>query len=513
MDSNSPDLIPVNEFDCVVVGSGNAGCCAAFSATEAGCKKVLVVDVCPPEWAGGNGYFTSGAFRTTHGGLQDLLFVVNKMSEEQVGSIDIDCYTRDDFLKDILGHSNGKPDPVLTELVDASRDTLSWLATSVGLPFQVSIDQPASASQRHKVPGATVLRTEDGGRGLIAAHLRALDKAKVDVWFNCPATGIIMEDGAVRGIVVERDGKEIRLRAPAVVLAAGSFESNPILREKYLGSGWERAMVRGTPYNQGAAFALAATVGARQAGNWAGCHTTCWNANAPSAGQRSLTNQSTRLGYPLGIMVNSKGKRFVDCGEDYGKKTYSKFGRAILGQPGGFAFQVFDSKVIGLLPQEEYGASKNILADRLEDLADAMLLVGLDSKEEFIQTVNQFNAAVKDRQVENPELAWNPAVKDGLSTDSSLSVPKSNWALTIDQPPFMAVKVACGVTFTFGGVAIEPETAGVISDASSLPIPGLFCTGEMVGLFRENHPSGSGLMAGAVFGRKAGRAAAKLVAK
>lgn len=67
------------------------------------------------------------------------------------------------------------------------------------------------------------------------------------------------------------------------------------------------------------------------------------------------------------------------------------------------------------------------------------------------------------------------------------------------------------MTFTFGGISIDPETAGVISEKTSKVIPGLFCTGEMVGLFHENYPGGSGLMAGAVFGRKAGQAAARLM--
>jgi succinate dehydrogenase/fumarate reductase flavoprotein subunit len=74
----------------------------------------------------------------------------------------------------------------------------------------------------------------------------------------------------------------------------------------------------------------------------------------------------------------------------------------------------------------------------------------------------------------------------------------------------MAVKVGCGVTFTFGGLAVDPKTAGVIS-VSGKVIPGIFAAGEMVGgLFYENYPGGSGLTSGAVFGRKAGFNAARL---
>jgi len=214
-------------------------------------------------------------------------------------------------------------------------------------------------------------------------------------------------------------------------------------------------------------------------------------------------------------MVNSAGKRFVDEGEDYRNYTYAKFGRAIQNQPGSYVFQVWDSKTIGLLRKEEYGDGivKKIFADSIEDLAEKLATNGLEAKEEFVQTVIEFNEAVKSYQAENLDSTWNPAVKDGMSTQSSnkqLSLPKSNWALTIDQPPFMAVKVACGITFTFGGLSIDPETAGVISEQTS-NIPGLFCTSEMVGLFHGNYPGGSGLMAGAVFGRRAGQAAAKLM--
>lgn len=215
-------------------------------------------------------------------------------------------------------------------------------------------------------------------------------------------------------------------------------------------------------------------------------------------------------------MVNSNGDRFVDEGEDFRNYTYAKFGRAILLQPGGYAFQLWDSKAIARLRSEEYGDGivEKFIADDLEGLADQLWKKGLEDKEQFLMTLSRFNEAVRLHQKEHPDLSFDPAVKDGLSTQSSeLDVlpPKSNWAQTIDQPPFMAVKVTCGITFTFGGLSIDPNTAGVVHDITGRPIQGLFCTGEMVGgLFYNNYPGGSGLTAGAVFGRKAGYGAAQL---
>lgn len=212
-------------------------------------------------------------------------------------------------------------------------------------------------------------------------------------------------------------------------------------------------------------------------------------------------------------MLNSQGQRFVDEGEDFRNYTYAKFGRAIIHQPGGVAFQVWDSRVVNWLRKEEYADDivRKIWARTLDELANCLASEGLENKTQFVATIKEYNAAVLGFAAENPFKSWDPAIKDGLST-AHLAIPKSNWALPIEQPPYLAVKVTCGVTFTFGGLAIDPNTAGVISEVTAKPIKGLFCTGELVGgLFYGNYPGGSGLTAGAVFGRKAGEEAAKRV--
>jgi len=252
-------------------------------------------------------------------------------------------------------------------------------------------------------------------------------------------------------------------------------------------------------------------------GDWEGCHSTCWDANADAnQGHRGLTNQLTKCGYPLGIMVNAKGERFVDEGEDFRNYTYAKFGRAILSQPGGFAFQIWDSKVTATLRQEEYGDGvvEKIYNGTIQGLAASLVELGLEplAKDRLVATIQDFNKAVVAYHVRNPASSWNPAIKDNKGT-TDLALPKSNWALAIDEAPFMAVKVACGITFTFGGVAVDPMTAGVMDERGN-QISGLFATGEMVGgLFYGNYPGGSGLTAGAVFGRKAGKSAARRAAE
>ncbi|KAJ5399569.1 hypothetical protein N7465_010058 [Penicillium sp. CMV-2018d] len=432
--------------DILVIGSGNAGLSAALSAAQTNpTLKVTVIDKSPISWAGGNTYFTAGAFRTVHNGLPDLL-------------------------------------------------PLFW--------------------------GGLALKTQDGGKGLVEDELRAVKKAGVDVFFDTAATTLLTDptSGAVIGVeVVNNDcagvHKKITIAVGAVVLAAGGFEANPQLRAQWLGPGWDCARVRGTPYNTGEMLRIAQRdVSAKTAGDWSGCHSVAWDADAPAdSGDREVSNEFTKSGYPLGIMVNRDGERFVDEGFDMRNYTYAMIGRRVLQQPGQVAFQVWDARTVAWLREEEYRGEvvRRIEGASLEELAEKCAEVGLVDPGRFVESVKEYNASVEDG---DGQKRWDPAVKDGLAT-KGLAVPKSNWALTIDKAPFLAVKVTAGITFTFGGLAVNPETAAVISETND-EVPGLYCVGEMLGgIFYDNYPGGSGLTSGTVFGRRAGRAAAERAGK
>jgi len=199
-------------------------------------------------------------------------------------------------------------------------------------------------------------------------------------------------------------------------------------------------------------------------------------------------------------MVNAKGQRFVDEGADFRNYTYAKYGRAILEQPGQFAWQIFDSKVKHLL-RDEYRIRQitKVTANTIEELAAK--LEGVDPTG-FLETISNYNIAVQTA------MTFDPNVKDGRGTQG-LTVPKSNWANTIDEGPFEAYGVTCGITFTFGGLRVNSH-ANVL-DVDLNPISGLYAAGELVGdLFYFNYPGGTGLMAGAVFGKIAGAAAAAI---
>ena len=132
------------------------------------------------------------------------------------------------------------------------------------------------------------------------------------------------------------------------------------------------------------------------------------------------------------------------------------------------------------------------------NLANSVTL-GIWTADALEATVGEFNAACIPGD-------FNPSVLDGVTT-VGLSPNKTNWALPISEPPFEAYVTTTGVTFTFGGLKIDDR--GAVIDTTDRAIPGLFAAGELVGgLFYQNYPGGSGLMAGTVFGKLAGESAA-----
>ena len=288
------------------------------------------------------------------------------------------------------------------------------------------------------------------------------------------------------------------LRAGAVVLACGGFESNPEMRARYLGPNWDLAKVRGTKYNTGIGHRMAIDIGAAVAGHWSGAHAVQWDMNAPPYGDLSVGDRFQKHNYPFGVLVNARGERFLDEGLDFHSYTYAKYGHEVMKQPGLFAWQIFDAKIVHLL-REEYRIARitKEQANTLEELAPK--LTGVDTAA-VLDTLRQYNAAPR------PDVPFNPNVHDGLRT-MGLSIDKTNWAQVLDTPPFHAYGVTAGVTFTFGG--LKTTTSAEVEDTSGVPIPGLYAAGEILGgLYFHNYGSGTGLVAGVVFGRIAGKQAA-----
>lgn len=490
--------MPSQNFDVVVVGGGNAALCAALAASEKG-AKVALFERASEEKRGGNSHFTGGGFRMVHHGADDIKRIVPDLSEAEIARSDFGEYSAEDYLDDLGRITQYYIDPDLAEtLVNSSTDTVHWLMGR-GVKFLPNYGRQAYNHEgRFKFFGGVVIYANGGGAGLVESEYKAAAKHGVTIHYGARATALLRGGKGVEGIRVLIDGTEKEFGAKAVVLGCGGFEANREWRTRYLGPGWDMAKVRGTRYNTGDGIRMALEIGAQSYGQWSGCHAVAWERYAKDFGDVDGQHSAGyRHSYPFGIMVNGNGERFVDEGADFRNYTYAKYGRVVLAQPGGYAWQVFDSQTLYLL-RDEYkmrGATK-VRADTLEELVKRMQDVNPSN---FLNTIQKYNAAVKR------DVIFDPNVKDGKAT-VGLAVNKTNWANTIEKGPFEAYSVGCGITFTFGGLKID--TTGHVLDVDDAPVPGLFAAGELVGgLFYFNYPGSAGLMAGSVFGRIAGRGA------
>ena len=479
----------------VVIGGGNAALNAAIAAAESDADVVLL-ERAPFALRGGNSRFTAGAMRTVYGGVEDLRRLMPELTEDEITRTDFGSYSRERFYDDMGRVTQYRADPDLTErLIDSSFETLLWMHGRGVRFLPLYGRQSFEVDGQVRFWGGLTVEAWGGGPGLVDSLTTIARKAGVDVRYGARATAL---QATNKGFAV-RVGDE-SLNADAVVLACGGFESNPAWRTRYLGPGWDLAKVRGTRFNTGDGIRMAIDVGAATRGNWSGCHAVAWDMNAPEFGDLDVGDNFQKHSYPFGILVNREGRRFVDEGADFRNYTYARYGREVLNQPGQCAWQIFDAKVAHLL-RDEYRIRQitKATADSIDELATK--LEGVDGNA-LVAEIQRYNAAV------DTETPFEPTVKDGRGTNG-LTVPKSNWANRLDTPPFMAYGVTCGITFTFGGLAVDADARVLGEDGE--PIPGLFAAGELVGgLFYFNYPGGSGLTSGAVFGRIAGTGAAKL---
>ena len=486
-----------NFYDVVVVGTGNAALSAALSASDNGAKKILVIEKASKKERGGNSRYTNGAFRFAYKGYSDLKKIIPTLKNSN--SVDYGKYTTADFMKDMQKVTNGKTDKNLSKILTGnSFETIHWLSKK-GLKFTpIEGRQSFVVDGKMKYWGGLTLEVDGQGETLVDSLLKIVEKHKIKIQYDTAAVDLVYEKNSVSGVEVMNKNKVEKIYAKSVVLACGGFESNPEMRTRYLGPGWDMAKVRGTKHNTGDGLNMAFKVGASAFGNWSGCHAVFHDLNGPEFSDLKISNKYRKISYPWGIVLNADGERFVDEGEDFRNFTYAKFGKEVIKQPNQLAWQIFDKKVRPMLYSEyDVKSATMVMANTLEELVKK--LTGVNSQK-ALDTIKEYNNSIND-------VKFNPTIKDGKST-AGLKINKTNWANKIDTSPFYAYGVTCGITFTFGGLRINDK--GQVLNKVMKPIKGLYAAGEMVGgIFYFNYPGGSGLTSGAVFGKLAGKFAAK----
>lgn len=491
----------MSDYNVIVVGAGNAALAAAVSARESGAERVLVLEKAPRGMRGGNTHWSGGVLRLAFDDPHELEPLVPEAAERYEDFYaGIEPYTREDYHGDLMRVTSGRTDPVLSRiLVDRSKDTVFWMNQTGRIKMEPATTLSAVRRDNKLVwARGLVVRAAHEGVGLSRSWFSTAVAMGIEVRYGAAAMSLLQDgSGRVCGVRLRDDDGMREVGGDSVVLGCGGFEANVQMRTQHIGPLVGGAKVRGTPHNQGDGLRMAMAINAMPWGQWSGCHATPISADWGDFAPREMTDRSNRLSYPHSVMLNRAGRRFVDEGEDGALFTYAKFGRAILAQPGGKAWQVFDQKVIHLL-EPRYATSKPVVSDTIEGLVAQL---DIDDAKQAVATIAAFNAAPR-----GPEGDYDPARKDGFST-RGLDLDKSNWALRLDEPPFHAYSATGGITFTFGGLRVNERTEVIGTDWR--PIPGLYACGEMIGgLFYDNYPAGTGLVSGATFGRIAGRFAA-----
>jgi len=235
--------------------------------------------------------------------------------------------------------------------------------------------------------------------------------------------------------------------------------------------------------------------GAKQVGDPRQCHAVAVDARAPKFDGGIVTRVDA---VPFGIVVNQKGERFYDEGEDFWPKRYAIWGRLIAEQPGQIGHAIIDSKPLGRFMPTVFPP---VVAGSIRELAVALGL-NPDSVE---GTVKKFNASVRPGK-------FDPSSLDDCRTEG-LTPPKSHWAVALDRPPFYAYSLRPGITFTYLGVGVDERARVLMADGS--PSANLFAAGEIMAgnIFGQGYLAGFGMTIGTVFGRIAGREAAMLAAR
>ena len=491
----------MTDFDVIVAGAGNAALAAANSAREHGADRVVVLEKAPEPERGGNTYFSGGLLRIAFGEPRALEPLLPDVEQRVPGFFDnVESYTEEDFLSDLRRVTSGRADPTLARLlVGNSYGTIRWMREVGGIPMEAAVSLAGiRVGNTVKFQKGAIVRARQEGVGLSRGWFARAEANGVAIRYRTGVIGLLRDRrGRISGVRARSPSGIEALSGRAVILACGGFEANAEWRARYLGAPWDHAKVRGTAHNQGDGLRVALEAGALPRGQWSGRHSTPISNEWPDFADRKRTDKSNRLSYPFGVMLNRAGRRFVDEGEDLGLYTYAKYGGEILRQPGALAWQIFDRKTTHLL-EPRYRTSTPITSDTLEGLVARL---DLDDRAQALRTLEAYNEAACGIA------GFDPTTADGLAA-TGIEPPKSNWALRVDEPPFVAYSATGGITFTFGGLAIDEQARVLGTDFR--PMPGLYTCGEMVGgLFHSNYPGGAGLVSGAVFGRIAGRSAAR----
>jgi tricarballylate dehydrogenase len=457
------------QYDVLVVGGGNAALCAAITARRAG-ASVLILESATKDFRGGNSRHT-----------RDIRYMHRAATEFVTGA-----YGEDEFRQDLLDVTGGATDERLARLTIRESETLAdWMAAN-GVRWQKPLRGTLHLARSN-------LFMLGGGKAMINAYYRTAAQLGVEVLYETEVQELEICHGEFVSALAGHNRACQRIRSKAIVLAAGGFEANIPWLKEYWGEAAENFIIRGTPNNQGRMLKEMLRYGAKAVGDPRGCHAVALDARAPKFDGGIVTRLDS---VPFGIVVNNEGQRFYDEGEDFWPKRYAIWGKLIAEQAGQIAYSIVDSKA---LPHFMPSVFPPVEAGSIDELAAALNL----DPAALVAAVDQFNDRVRAG-------SFDPAKLDDCRT-AGLQPPKSHWAVRIDTPPYYGYPLRPGITFTYLGLSVDEGARVIMHDGQSAR--NIFAAGEMMAgnILGKGYLAGFGLTIGSVFGRIAGREAARHV--
>ena len=463
-------------YDLVVVGAGLAGLTAATRAAELGLRCAVLEKGTAPDYLC-NTRLTGGFFHVCR---ENMLAPSAEMRAR------------------ILSATRGQTDSTLVDaLVGDSERTLRWLIQQ-GVRF-ISAG-PAGKRNNLLAPPAVRRPGLNNWKGRAGdVLLRTLEERLKQnggvLWRDMRATELLMREGGCNGVLATSNGIARRFESAAVVIADGGFQGDLEQVRRHLSPAPDRVMQRNAGTGCGDGARMAHAVGARLVG---------MNRFYGHLLHRNAMTSDRFWPYPTldflasgAIVVDGHGRRFVD--EGYGG-THIANAVAALADPLS-ATIVFDS-AIWEGPGRDYELPPNphvveaggapIQAPALRDLEVRLSL----PPDALRRTVTEYNERLAQ------------GAPDRLVPARSSHAFKP-WP--IEKPPFMAMPLCAGLTYTMGGIATDADGKALREDGT--PIPGLFAAGCATGGLEGGDYTGytGGLSKSAVFGLRAGECAARSI--
>jgi len=457
------------DTDVAIIGGGNAALCAALVARESG-VSVAIFESAPFEYRGGNSRHTRN-MRCMHRAPADVL---------------TDTYPEDEYFDDLLRVTGGKTNEELAKrIIGDSFEAVKWMK-SYGVRFQASLEGTLHL-------GRTNAFFLGGGKALMNTYYAAAAKRGVSIFYNAEVTELRICDGKFESERVQLNNRPAEFRAKALVAACGGFEANLEWLEEVWGEAARNFLIRGTPYNKGKVLKLLLDQGVEPVGDARQCHAVAIDGRAPKFDGGIVTRLDC---VPFGIVVNKQGDRFYDEGEDLWPKRYAIWGRLVAEQPDQAGYCIIDSKATGRFMPSVFPP---ITASSIAQLATALEL----PPEELETTIAKFNQAVQPGTFDHQTL-------DDCRTQG-IKPPKSHWALRIDRPPFYGYPLRPGITFTYLGVKVNEQAQVQWSSRKPGHGANIFAAGEIMAgnVLGKGYLAGFGMTIGSVFGRIAGKEAAR----